>query len=419
MKFSDFRKKFASPPVVEPKNAEQERQPTSPTAPEPQEEAPPPPPADIPEERNLPTNILFSRRLTRPPQRYGDRPAASRDPAPPPPPAPAGRPPAAAPRPARLPAGDARKVYGDAIRVMRAVLDRAGRRPPPAQGELRGAAEAIARAMAAGDQALLALTMKSSAGNYLYGHSVNVAVLSAHLGAGLGWSEGDLLILALSALLHDLGLAGRLDTLRQPRALTEREREELRTHPIDCGGLLDHIHDIEETERRVIADIVGQGQERITGKGPQGLRRVEDIAQGAQIIGICDVYEALSHHRNWREPLIPHEALKAIIRQSAPEFDQRLVKYLLERLSLYPPGSYVLLSTEEVGLVVGIHPGFPTRPIVEVKTRPDKTADERRTLLDLAEMPVVHVVRAIDETKLNVKDKKLLLQMQAARWWSE
>ena len=99
------------------------------------------------------------------------------------------------------------------------------------------------------------------------------------------------------------------------------------------------------------------------------------------------------------------------------DFDPSVLKALIETLSLYPPGSYITLNTGEIGRILGTNPGLPTRPRHKlVATEKGMRPTESRRI-NLAVSPVLYIVDAVDETKINLADKRLSLELRAQRWW--
>jgi HD-GYP domain-containing protein (c-di-GMP phosphodiesterase class II) len=306
---------------------------------------------------------------------------------------------------------EASRLYGEAVSAFRSAVE--GLEKGEASfAPLDASIDALSEGLRRGNQLLVAMTVRSTAGNYLYAHCVNVAILSMNVGRGLGLDPQALHLLGLSALLHDVGMIKYLDLSQAPRPLTKEEHQEIQLHPLESRKLLAHLRDVEETTRRSIGEIIAcDHADAAKAASPQNVHRL------AQIIALCDMYEAMSHNRSWREAMLPSEAINALLKRHAQQFPRPLVKAFLESMSLYPPGSYVKLSGGEIGRVVGINPKFPTRPTVEVCFRRDLSPMEPALILDLAEKPLSHVNRAVDETKLPIKDARSLLALQAARWW--
>ena len=103
-----------------------------------------------------------------------------------------------------------------------------------------------------------------------------------------------------------------------------------------------------------------------------GLKAVRDHhRKGArdtfsQIIGLSDVYEAITHPRLHKKAKAPHQAIGEIIEQETLSFQPQIMKVFVNNLGVYPVGSWVRLSTGEVGIVVDINKGYPLRPKVNV-----------------------------------------------------
>ncbi|NQT00078.1 MAG: hypothetical protein HQ595_03250, partial [Candidatus Omnitrophica bacterium] len=109
-----------------------------------------------------------------------------------------------------------------------------------------------------------------------------------------------------------------------------------------------------------------QHHERANGLGyPEGLAQ-EEIADYAKMVGLADTYEAMTHQRPHRVPCPPHQALREIIGPLKLFFDIRVIKALVNRISVYPVGSLVQLNSGEIAKVISSSPASPLRPFVLV-----------------------------------------------------
>ncbi|MCM8832119.1 MAG: hypothetical protein NC918_08015, partial [Candidatus Omnitrophica bacterium] len=169
--------------------------------------------------------------------------------------------------------------------------------------------------------------------------------------------------------------------------------------------------------RNKITNVVMKVHERIDGSGYPLHLTSEDIDLYTKIISIVDVYEALSHPRPYRDRILPHDAIVAVVKQAQTEFDSNLVKIFVNRMSLFPVGSYVKLNTGEIARVISTNPSSPVRPKVKIILNSDGNASKKEEIIDLLEHTKISIVEAIDETKLDIKDKILLLQIKTQRWW--
>lgn len=125
-----------------------------------------------------------------------------------------------------------------------------------------------------------------------------------------------------SGLLHDLGKIGVLEAiLRKPAALTQAEFAEVKKHAALGHTILMNV----STDFEAIAAGILTHHERWDGGGyPRGLAG-EEIPLFGRIVAAADVFEALTSHRPYRDPLTNEEALAVIREGRGRHFDPRVV----------------------------------------------------------------------------------------------
>ena len=272
-------------------------------------------------------------------------------------------------------------------------------------------------ALETGYEPLLLLADRATPDVYLYGHSVNVAILSVMLGQSLQIERNKRIILGYCALLHDIGMVKTFDVALKSGKLTNAEYNQIKKHILHGQAMLQKLTGVSSEFREVISLVMAQIHERMNGTGyPHGTKG-EELHEFGRIIAITDVYEAMTHPRSYRTRLIPHEAVKTVITAAGSEFDAPMVKVFVEHLSIYPPGSYVRLNTEEIARVTGIKRGLPTRPTVLIIIDPQGQRTAQPRVIDLSSSPMLFVKEAVDETKLTLTDRRLALELKAMRWW--
>lgn len=156
-------------------------------------------------------------------------------------------------------------------------------------------------------------------------HTRRVALLAVEVGDELGLPRGRLRAVATGGLLHDIGkLSVRDAVLRKPASLTDEEFAEVKQHPAAGVALLEELGGFDP----LVLSLVNDHHERLDGSGyPRGLPR-ERISVEAQILAVCDVYDALISPRVYRDAW-PHERAIALLRSAAgTEFDARCVAAL-------------------------------------------------------------------------------------------
>ena len=128
------------------------------------------------------------------------------------------------------------------------------------------------------------------------GHCQRLAQYASALGRTLGLDEDDVSALERGGYLHDVGKVGIPDAVLLKRgALTPSEYDVIKLHPIIGDRLCGELRSL-----RNVRPIVRHHHERLDGSGyPDGLRD-DAIPLLAQIMGIVDVFDALTTERPYK-----------------------------------------------------------------------------------------------------------------------
>ncbi len=202
--------------------------------------------------------------------------------------------------------------------------------------------------------------------DYLAQHSLNSAILATIVGQEVDLEGDDLDWLCLAALLHEVGCVRLPDGLLQKGGdIGDEGRELIRRRPEFSHEIIKEL----APDYSEAAEIALQVHERPDGSGyPKGLKG-DEISLEAQILGAVEVFEALTHNRPYRErPQAASEAVKYLLDSGNTQFLDRVLKALITKVGLYPVGSYVLLSTDEVALVLEHRETNSMRPLLAVVT---------------------------------------------------
>ena len=229
----------------------------------------------------------------------------------------------------------------------------------------------------------------------LAAHSVNVCIYALMLGIGANYSHKKLIELGITALLHDIGMVFIPEIIvNKSGKLTATELETIRKHPYYTYKILQTLGE----KYSWIAKVAYQEQEREGGQGyPMGLKG-DEIHDYAKIIGVVDVYEALTHHRPQRKGYMPHEAVKLILGTQKDLFSNKVKRLLLTKLSCFPLGSYVKLNSKAICRVVEINEDSPLRPTVEILSDSQGSKLLTRKVVNLADAPLLYVTGTVCES---------------------
>jgi len=226
-------------------------------------------------------------------------------------------------------------------------------------------------------------------------HSVNVGVFAVKIGLGVRYEKDKLHSLTLAALLHDVGMV-KVSTkvLFKHGKLTPSEFDEIRQHPVYGYELLQHL----KKDYPYVVDTAYEEQEREDGSGyPQGLK-AEEIHEFPKVIGIADVFEALVHGRAYREGFITYHAIQKIIENKSKQFNVKIIRGLVNSVSMFPVGSLVKLSSGEVARVITVNRLRPVRPIVEVIEDGDGRKLKAALRINLEEEPLLYITKPLADS---------------------
>ena len=178
--------------------------------------------------------------------------------------------------------------------------------------------------------------------SYTFGHCERVASLALAVAQKLGLDAHTQTTIRLGAYLHDLGkVRVRHEVLNKPGPLTHDEREAMQMHPIWGVEMLLGVGFPWD-----FRPIIRWHHEKYDGTGYPDRLRGDQIPLSAQIVGIADVYDALTTQRSYRRAMTHEAALAEIercrawwsevvynaFREAAPRPDTRVPSPLVETI---------------------------------------------------------------------------------------
>ncbi|MEA2110717.1 MAG: HD-GYP domain-containing protein [Campylobacterota bacterium] len=180
------------------------------------------------------------------------------------------------------------------------------------------------------DSTALTSLMKITAHDYYtHTHSINVGIYSLCLGKYLGVSGQELENLGTAALLHDIGKS-KIDAeiINKNGSLTEDEFATMKHHSALGYEIAKKIG----IEDRDILSGIRHHHEKQDGYGyPDGIEG-DNLSNFARIIGVCDVFDALTTKRSYKDPFSSFEALSLMKKQMSTHLDMELVNSFVKML---------------------------------------------------------------------------------------
>ncbi|PKM58620.1 MAG: hypothetical protein CVU98_00280 [Firmicutes bacterium HGW-Firmicutes-3] len=224
--------------------------------------------------------------------------------------------------------------------------------------------------------AMVGLVDIKNMNGFLYQHAVQVTVLSLVVGIDMMMGRMNLKELAIGAMLHDIGLAMIDHNLWIYKDdFTEEEKNIYKSH-VELG-----YEFIKENTMLTGASIIPilEHHETYNGEGyPMG-RKGNKIHKNARIVSVANVYDKMTSGIDGTF-IQPSEAIEYIMGNSGETglFDIDIARRFVRRVVPYAVGSYVMLSSNEMAVVVGYNVNNPLRPILKVIEENKKLDDLKK-----------------------------------------
>ncbi len=262
------------------------------------------------------------------------------------------------------------------------------------------------------ESSLMELAAIKDFDDYTYAHCTNVCVYALTLGVRLGLDRSRLSQLGMTALFHDIGKVKLpTDLIRKPEAYNENDWIQMQTHPLlGAKTILRNLKFDVHTARAARGALEHHVNKDFTGY-PMLRHKKRTLNLFSKIISIVDTFDALTSGRIYiRKPIPPEDVLKKMYYQMNVKFDAFLLKIFNDVIGIYPAGTVVLLSTDEIALVLTNNAIDKARPYVKIVGNKDGLLEAPEWVdLSLEENRNRSIVRKIDPTRYGLDLKHFVL----------
>ena len=197
--------------------------------------------------------------------------------------------------------------------------------------------------------------------DYLFNHSVNVAIIGNLIGKWLDLGKEDIKILTLGGLVHDIGKL-KIDKkiLDKPEKLTEEEFEEVKKHPSYSHKILTEMGYNEEKLLRAVT----LHHEREDGTGyPLGIKS-KNIPIHSKIIAIADIFDAMTSNRVYDKKMNIFKVMEKFQKEMFGKLDYKMVTLFIKKFLEFYIGSEVTLNTGDKAKILNLNSFEITKPIL-------------------------------------------------------
>lgn len=209
--------------------------------------------------------------------------------------------------------------------------------------------------------ALISVARLKNHDDYTWLHSMAVCALMVLLAQKMGYDEKQTLDAGLGGLLHDIGKAAvPYELLNKPGKLTDEEFTIMKQHPVMGAQML-----MEAEAPKNIIDIALHHHEKFDGSGYPHKLAGHEISELSRMAAVCDVYDAITSMRPYKEGWNPAEAMHRMASWHG-HFDREVFHMFVKSLGIYPVGSLVRLASGRVALVTEAGNKSLLRPKVNI-----------------------------------------------------
>lgn len=223
--------------------------------------------------------------------------------------------------------------------------------------------------------------------DYVYKHSLNVAILCALMTHVLNMKLEEQMDTILAALTHDVG------KLSIPKGITEKrlgeaEKEVMLTYEVAGFELIGKVFSAEPNIKRICVQTHKALEAFEEGRANTKIKMV----QGAQVLLVAEVYDTMTAMRLNEGPVSEVMAIKHLL-ANKDIYEPEIVDALIQSINILVPGVSVELNTREKAIVIRNNDEDILRPMV--------LGFRNNNIMDLADayysdLEVVDIMKTMD-----------------------
>ena len=244
----------------------------------------------------------------------------------------------------------AKELFLDAIEALKEIVQNVHINKPLSMRRISLIVQAMVDNIHDSRDALMGLTNLKMHDEYAFAHLVNTSILAISLANSLSFEKTQITALGIIAILHDIGKAHvPVEIINKTDHLTDEEWETVARHPVD-GALM--FSEVAGITKMVMVTAFEHHQHGGIHGYPQADEPVRQHLY-SQLVSLADAYDVLSASRVYYKAQMPHEQIIRILaKKRGSDFNAVLVKAFINMIGVFPIGTLLKLSSDEVGLVV-------------------------------------------------------------------
>lgn len=258
--------------------------------------------------------------------------------------------------------GNARQTMDRAHKVISQVFLEARHGKAPRVVEVAPVVEDIHTSIQRNPYAFSGLMRCKSESEIIYQHMLSVSALMISLARQMRMTPDETRLAGMAGLLLDIGASRMGIDLHSVGGRIDRIEPQIwRGHAAIGRDMLDAAGDVPEEVLRVAL----RHHEKLDGTGFPNALTGSDIDVFSRMAAICDTYDHIVSGAFSERSIDPADAMQ-MLTQMDGAFDADVLSRFVEALGVYPVGSFVLLRSERIAMVIDQNPSEPAVPTVKV-----------------------------------------------------
>lgn len=195
--------------------------------------------------------------------------------------------------------------------------------------------------------------------DYVYKHSLNVAILCAMVTHVMNLRVDEQVETVQAAIIHDIGKLTVPKNISDKDVLSDEEQGFILTAEQQGHNLIDTVYSSSPNIKRICV----QAQRLLTSLDTQEDISSMKMVNGAKVLAVMEAFDTMTAMQVEKEPESEVAALKHLL-DHPKVFDRKVVDGLIKSISILAPGTSVELNTGEKALVLASNEQNVLEPMV-------------------------------------------------------
>lgn len=195
--------------------------------------------------------------------------------------------------------------------------------------------------------------------DYLYKHSLNVAILCAMITHRMNMRLDEQADTVQAAVIHDIGKLTVPKDIKDKDILTQEEKQVVRVAQIQGHNLIDSVFSSSPNVKRICAQAARALESLESGEDISSMK----IVNGAKVLTVAEAYDTMTAMQVEKAPDSEVTAIKHLL-ENPQVYDSDVVRALIRSINILAPGVSVELNTGDKALVLNANEQNVLEPMI-------------------------------------------------------